>query len=574
MDSGGDELPDESGSAAGRAGRRPKLVAVAVAVAIAVAVVISLAMPRGLFSGDEGIKLAQIQGLVASRFTDAALYDPGARYAVDRRHEALTKAPGFTRVDKQSGKVYGTYPLLYAALAVPFYWAGGAFAVPWLSLLALAIALVLTARLARVSLGSDASAAAVVAVVALSSPLLLYGGLVIEHTASVAALLGAIALLVGQDPPLRRLAASGALYALATCFRTELYAFAPSMALILAWRIGLRPSAWRRWCAFAAGAVVVVGLFLVAHRLATPFWHPTLAVSTTAPPSLLRVRFIQLVPRELYEEGRLLVLATLAAAVVAMAPGRARRPVQLVLTAAATAAWGFLAFKAVRAVDGDHVRTVTGLLTTTPIAVLALLRGVDRRERESPIAVFAAAALAFAAVVVLVPKRGSAGGLELGSRYMLPILPLLAIAAIDHARRHWVHGACAVALVGLGVWASVANVRSEHRVRALGAHVIDAIEEPPADAMFTPVWWVAQLAVPAQDRTCLYVGSASTRLYDRLFDAGLTRIAVLRGKPPAPAGRIRFRPLGPSPVGDPRVSPRLYELYDPSGKQAPRPATP
>jgi len=534
-----------------------------VAIAVVAGIVVTLAMPRGLQSGDEGIKLAQVQGLLQSRFTDAALYDRGSRYAVDRAHEWLTKAPGFTRVDPESGKVYGTYPLLYAVLAAPFYWIGGPFAVSGLSLVASAIALVIVARLARLCLVSELSSAAVVAVVAFGSPLILYGSLVFEHTCSVAALLGAIALVVPDSPSLRRLAVAGALYGLATCFRTELYAFAPSMTLIVAWKVSLRPAAWRRWLAFGAGAAGVVGLFLVAHRLATPYWHPALAASQGAPPSVFRVRFVQLVPGELYRYGSVAVLATLAAAMLALAPGRAQRPLRLVLTLAATVGWGFLSAVAIRSVGDENVRTVIGLVTATPITALALLRGVDERDRGKPIAILTVAAVLFAALIVLVPKRASAGGLEFGSRYMLPIVPLLAIAAIDHARRHFVHGACAVALAGLGVWGLAVNLKAEHQLRTLGAHIVEAVEEAEADAMFTPVWWVAQLAVPVQDRTCLFAGGGSTRVYDRLFDAGLVRVVSLRGAPPKPTGRIRLRPSGQSRVHDRRLGPRLFELYDP-----------
>ncbi len=544
---------------------RGRLAKIAVLVTIAAALVVAAAMPRGLFSGDEGLKLAQTQELIASDFTSAEVHDRGRRYAKHRRANLYTaENPGFVYYEPGTTRIYGTYPLLYPLLAVPPYLIGGPFAVAALSLLGFAIAQALIARLARRCLGSDAAAAAVVLITGLTSPLLFYSSLVFEHTLSVAALLGAITLMVHEPPGHRRAAIAGALFGLATCFRTELLAFAPPMAMVVAWALGVRVRSWTRWLAFGAGAAGVVGLFLLAHHLTTPFWHPTLMVSAQAAPSKLAQRFIQLVPKGQYIPGQIAALVTVVGSVLVLVTGRLRERLRLALTVIATLGWGVLVIDAIGDVDGSKVRTLTGLVTATPLVVLAVVRGINRGDRESPTGVLALAGLVFLATVVLLPKRGSGGGLELGSRYMLPIVPLLVIAAVDHARRRRVYLGCAAALVALGAWATVVNLRCERDVRGLGANIVTAIETAKVDAMLTTNWWVAQLAIPTQGRTALFVSRRPTKVYEDLYDAGVRRVIVLRGGAPPADGRVKVRRIGDTPPADKRLGPSIYELYEPA----------
>jgi hypothetical protein len=95
-----------------------------------IALALLAASPAGLFSGDEGIKLGEIQGLAFSSYRDASLYDPGATLAGDRTLDAFAAAGEFTFTGDDPGKVFGTYPLLYPALAVPLYHVGGVRGIP------------------------------------------------------------------------------------------------------------------------------------------------------------------------------------------------------------------------------------------------------------------------------------------------------------------------------------------------------------------------------------------------------------------------------------------------------------
>jgi hypothetical protein len=530
----------------------------------AIALVLLAASPRGLFSGDEGIKLAETQGLAFTSFHDASLYDPGAKLAGDRTLDAFAASSEFTLSGDDPAKLYGTYPLLYPALAVPLYRLGGVRGMALLSLAGFIAVLVLTARLARRCLVSERAVAAAVAVAGLGCTLPLYATTIFEHTAGAALLLAALDTILGDPIGARRMWLGGALFGVATCFRTELYAFAPSMALVLAWRIGLRRPAWLRWLAFGSGAIAVVIAFLACHRLATPAWHPTLAASSDGEVLTLYHRLGQLVATDLLPCGQILIVATIVVGAWRSLPF-VRRPSPLV-TAALGAAWSVTTWFAIRNVESLDARTVTGLFTATPVLTLALLRGVGPIVRtESPLGVLVAAASLFAAIIVILPKASSGGGLELGARYLLPVIPLLAIAAAEAGRRHPIERACWAILFAAGVWTTVINARSQWRVRELGAHIVTAVERSEAPVVFSEVWWVAQLAVPVQSEgVSLFVGDRPTAIYDRLYEVGVRRVLSLRGRAPPPTGRVRLRLLPQTVVDDPRIHPQVYELMSPS----------
>lgn len=501
------------------------------------ALALLLASPNGLFSGDEGIKLAETQGLAFTGYRDASLYDPGARLAGDRKHDAFAAAAEFSFTT--GDKIYGTYPLVFPAITAPLYWIGGVRGMALVSLAAFVAVLILTARLARRCMLSEGAIAAAVAVTGLGCSLPLYATTLYEHTAAAALLLAAIDITLDG----RRMALAGALLGLATCMRTELYAFAPAMAIVVAWSIGVRLREWRRWLAFGGGAVTVVAAFLIIHRVATGVWHPTLNASANGDTLTLYGRLQHLVQFELLPWAQIPLALTLAAA--------AFRPRTLVTTAIALM-WCAMTYLAIRSDD----RTVTGLFTTTPVIALALTRQV--LPRHSPLGALVLAAVVFVVTLVLLPKACANGGLELGARYLLPVVPLFAIGAAAAARRQ---RACWAVLFAASVCATVVNARAQWQIREVGEHVVTAIERAGAPVVFTEVWWVAQLAVPAQqDGVCLYVGSDPTAIYDRLYMLGVRHVLALRGQPPAATGHVRLRLTESGIVDDPRISPQVYEL--------------
>jgi hypothetical protein len=501
------------------------------------ALALLVASPNGLFSGDEGIKLAETQGLAFTGYRDASLYDPGASLAGDRKLDAFAAAETFTF--RTGDKIYGTYPLVFPAVAAPLYLIAGVRGMALVSLAAFVAVLIWTARLARRCMLSERATAAAVAIAGVGCSLPLYATTLYEHTAATALLLAAINVTLDG----RRMALAGALLGLATCMRTELYAFAPAMAIVVWWAIGVRWRAWPRWLAFGGGAVAVVATFLSAHRVATGAWHPTLKASANGDMLTLYGRLEHVVQVELLPWALIPLAFTLAAA--------AFRP-RTVVTAAIAMMWCAMTYFAIR----SDARTVTGLFTTTPVIALALTREV--LHRQSPLGALVLAAAVFVTTLVLLPKASANGGLELGARYLLPVVPLFAIGAAAAARRS---RACWAVLFAASVCATAVNARTQWRIREVGAHIVTAIERANAPVVMTEIWWVAQLAVPAQkDGVSLYVGHDRTAIYDRLYALGVRRVLALRGRPPPASGRVRLRLAEVGIVDDPRISPQVYEL--------------
>src|SRR5207302_3612710 len=129
-----------------------------------------------------------------------------------------------------------------------------------------------------------------------------------------------------------------------------------------------------------------------------------------------------------------LLVATLALALVPDRP----RPLAWVRTAlgAVLVLWAaVLGWKALVLGPTGIDRTIVGLVSATPLVVLGVLRGpyVGRGQpverRIAPACVVAAVAIAF--VVYRADVEKFAGGLQFGSRYLLPLVPLLLIGAAD-----------------------------------------------------------------------------------------------------------------------------------------------
>jgi len=527
---------------------RSRPVAIAIAVVLAAALAWGVALPPSLFSGDEGIKLAQIQGLDATGFTDGALLYRGGDSDPKNILHPL-KSAGFTY--EVAGRVYGTYTLVYPALAVPIYRALG-FAWVWLvSWLGLAIMLVATARIAIVVTASERVAALAVLAIGFATSAGLYASTIFEHTLAGGCLLSAIAILVGPRTP-RRALAIGALAALAVSLRTELLVFGPSLLLLCAWRFGKTA---RSYVHVAIGGATVLALFVAFNLALSAAWHPTLLASKDAAAGSFADRICHLVAATLGGWGYAAVWATLAAAVLAAILRRRARLVTA-LGVVVAALWIAATWRAIATMGA---RPVVGLFTTAPLVALVLVWRPPARAGITSTKLLAAAAL-FVALLVLLPKRGAIGGLELGPRYLIPVIPLFVIAALDAARISKVRIACAVALALAGAAALVANARSQWSIRRLGANIVEVADQADADVVTSDVWWVAQLATPAQAERIVLITSYRPDVWQRLYDTDHRRILVLRGSDPDPGPNLVLRPLDCPCLADRRLDPSLFEL--------------
>ncbi|MEO9183028.1 MAG: hypothetical protein ABI467_06040, partial [Kofleriaceae bacterium] len=147
-----------------------------------------------------------------------------------------------------------------------------------------------------------------------------------------------------------------------------------------------------------------------------------------------------------------------------------------------------------------------------------------------------------------------------GPRDLVPVLPLLVIAALDAARSR-ARIACAAALAIAGGAALVANARANYKIRALGAHVVELAAQSNADVVISDVWWVSQLAIPAQAERIVLVSNRGDRdVWRALYDHGRRRVLVLRGNCPDPGPRMVFQPRPCPCLDEPRLDPHLYEL--------------
>jgi hypothetical protein len=197
-------------------------LAIVTAVAAVLTLVGIFALPRGLASGDEGVKLIEAQSLGKS---GRVLTYPAAEMDAEGRFFPLRPPFAFRR----EGKWYGLYPIPFVAVSSVAWRLGGfraIFLLPWLAAVA---SVALAGRLAKSAL--------VAAMVALATPLPIYGTLHWEHSVAVAMVLGA--LLALRTPTGPRLVLAGLLIGIGPAIRTELYCV-PAAAIVfvmLAWPV-------------------------------------------------------------------------------------------------------------------------------------------------------------------------------------------------------------------------------------------------------------------------------------------------------------------------------------------------
>src|SRR5262249_10141904 len=130
---------------------------------------------------------------------------------------------------------------------------------------------------------------------------------------------------------------------------------------------------------------------------------------------------------------------------------------------------------------------------------------------------------AMAYVTYLTHQEAHSGGLQLGSRYLLPVAPLLLIAAADQIRRQPIGTAlAAIGLFCLSLYATRINLIAERRVRAENRNVLRAVERTGIHDVVTSFFWAPQILAPLSlDRRIFGVGP-----YDEPFLANLVKHGV------------------------------------------------
>ena len=488
--------------------RRLLLLSTVAMILIQTVLFIRSASIRGFATGDGGVKLWQVQGILRSGRLDAPIDYPGAIY--DPAHTYSPFVPPW--FFWQDGQPYSEYTSPFIWSSVPLYALlghAGLLILPWLCG---ALLVILSAWLAW-QVHPDRSAALVPIIVGVSSPLFVYSMEFWEHTpGAFLAVLALVGLVKAADSSrgVIWLILAGAAIGLGLTMRAELYVYPIAVA------IGLVFAPFRRFRSAAdtlrentlkrvsarlplsahpfMGGIVRPLIFLAIGGLliAGPWWiyqtihwgspfGPRLAQNVPVlggSGMLARLRdttghnYAMLWPYE--GDGRDVVLIMALAAVVLAALLYMLRRIQRSASRIFEIGCWLLAIGLVAIAAITSWRLVQGqrpsdLLTTFPTILLLLLPLRPSREAnlksETPalhpqrgasvgnlkfnlVRFFTITSFAFILLVLIASPFE--GGIQWGPRFLLPIVVPLAIAIVTHLDRLWA-AANRMARIGLAI---------------------------------------------------------------------------------------------------------------------------
>jgi hypothetical protein len=379
-----------------------------------------------------------------------------------------------------------------------------------------------------------ATRAAAVAVSLLATPVVFYASQFAEHTVAAGLILCALALLCGEPRHGgATIAAIGALTALAATIRPEGYCAVASVGLAVALRshvsFGARA---REGLLYVAGALAVLGAYWALNWGLSGTWDPLVARNAPTDSSWANAR-IMLVG-EVPGAGMVpWFLPWVVAAAVGIAAAGRLPGVWRVAVHAAVALWAL--YVAWQAIDLGTGRTMAGLFAVTPLAAYGLLAGV-RSDRARPLWLFA---VTFTVQVLHLDKSGTAGGLQLGARLLMPALVALVVLAAMAAeadwrslRRRWASAlalAPAVALLALSGYALARGLPPAHDIAKNGEVTAARALASPGEVVVTRRWWESQVLAPVVlgGKRIYNIHGDSRPLLERLADAGVESFAYI-----------------------------------------------
>ena len=412
--------------------RVPVVAALAITASYAVLGLVVFS-PLGIYSSDIGVKFVQARALADARFRSLDLAYPGA--FLDPAREFFPIRPPFViRTGDETQAIFSpASAVLQAAPAA----AAGLRGLIIVSLVSAAVTL-----LASSAMAPPGQKTAVVLAVGVGSPLWLYAVLGWEHAPAVALSTASFAVAL-RSRKAASAAVAGMLIGAAALLRDEVLLLIPGLLVMT----GLRYRSARPvvTTAVIAVAVLLAGLLIdvmwferppAAHlRHAVDLVLGTDAVGTAAGdlPVLeqmsFRSRYETVIHYWLLGYGNdfwvLIFSATLLAALLA-------RRFSSSAGSLAILAW-VAGVVVLAAMDAWEVATapkwLAGLHRVAPYLVFALLPppAKGRDDGWQPYAIVAATALYVVAAMV---ATNTTGGKSLGPRLLLPLLPLLAVAAM------------------------------------------------------------------------------------------------------------------------------------------------
>lgn len=408
-------------------------LAAGLASLVACLAVIHTTQSGAWWAGDCASRALLAERLLATHYADFRFEHPARDLdpeglAFPLPHLAFRDARGFTSI----------FPVAYAALGAPLLALGGAPALRWPAALGSAACAALFAVWLAPCVGRRSAAAAGLAL-GLATPLLFYGSVVWEHSASVALGLAACVLVARPEPA--RLVFAGAWIGLGCWLREEL------VLLLLAFACACAATQRRTGVALPllAGALPPLAALVAWNALA--YGDPLGPHTAALDPAQALALSLRELPRRVAalvvgfgaSEAESLALAGLAVTALgsgAAAEWRGRHVAALALaTAFGLAAWLYAGSRALSSAPLVGLVRYNGWIAQLPAACLAGAGAIRlwRDPRLAPLRPGVLAGLLFllaASAAGLVTQSVFGTGVHVGPRLLMPALPALAALAL------------------------------------------------------------------------------------------------------------------------------------------------
>lgn len=538
-----------------------KLVTAAI-VSLYVVLGLVILAPESVYSGDIGVKYVQARALGDHRFASLDIPYPGQ--FLDPAREFFPLRPPFVMVT--GGTTQAIFPPAAAVIQAVAVAAGGFRGLIVLSLVSAAVVLVASSKLAP-----PKYELATLVAVGLGGPLWFYAVSASEHAPAVALGTAAFAWVL-KSPAASRSApwVAGMLVGVGATLRDEVMLLAPGLLLT----IWFRQRGWRRLGTAVAGLLIPLAIAAAvevwwferpaaAHlrhavHLVQAALHVTAEPNPELPvlrPMTLRERYDTVVVYWMLGRGSDPQVAGFVTALVAalFIRWRWRSSIGILV-------W-LLAFSVTAGGDLWEVLTapkwLAGLIRVSPFIVFAVLplsvgwlasepagSGRERVERWLPVVI------GFTALIYLVVAFAgvdTSGGKSLGPRLLLPLHPLLSVAAIVIIASYlgspagvdravgWVGVALVVTAVAIHLGGTIPAYTQRNADDALAIRTAAASSERVlvADDMFT-----AQLLFPLYHRKIVFLADtieSGNRLGALLAEQRIGAVLVSRNPEPVVA---------------------------------------
>jgi hypothetical protein len=453
-----------------------------------------LAAPRGFMSGDSGVKLIQAHDLWDSGMSSRALRKDPAFIAFGRVGGDFERRVG--RRDQ------GIYSIVFVAPLAVLTGLFGAHALPILPLVGGLLALLGLSQLLAAWRVSREVALAALATSALATPLLFYSSQLFEHTLAA----GLVTLALASQTRARDVL-SGALVALAATIRPECYCAVAALGIA---GMAIPGGRMRRAIGYLAGALAVLVPFWLFNHATAGAWDPLVVADHGNHQSAANA--LVLLWGEIPKAPLWAWLLPLSLPLGLGLAGR-RGPAAIVVTAVVFAIAGW------RAASLSHARVLDGLFAVTPLVGLGLLAGPRR-----PAWIFA---VLYVAAVTLLDKSGTGGGLQLGARLLVPVVPVLVALAADvvDAHRTWLVRGSAALLVAVSLIVDLRGVHQATVIANASSQASARAAVAPGHMIVVKLDWQAGVLAP------LLLSGKDVIISHRRDDAWIFQTLAARGEP-------------------------------------------